>query len=120
MASKIPMARPTMDEEMIKAAADALRNERLVMGESVFKFEEEFARYIGTEYAISVASGTAALQLSLIAAGVRGKDVFTTPLSFVATANAVVEAGGTPKFADVRRDDRNLDPGSLAKALGKN
>lgn len=102
---------------MIEAASDALRNERMVLGESVFKFEEEFARFIGTKHAVSVSSGTAALQLSLICCGVRGREVVTTPLSFIATANSVVEAGGTPKFADVRVADYNIDPVEAAKAV---
>jgi perosamine synthetase len=107
---KVPFAKPIMDEEMIQAAANALRNERLVMGESVHKFEEEFARFIGTKHAIAVSSGTAALQMVLIASKVCGKDVITTPLSFIATANAVVQAGATPRFADSRESDYNIDP----------
>ena len=59
--SRIPVSRPVMTEEMIEAASNALANERLVMGESVFKFEEEFARYVGVDHAISVSSGTDAL-----------------------------------------------------------
>ena len=101
----------------MEVVANALRNERLVMGESVFKFEEEFARFIGTDHAVSVASGTAALQLALIASQVRGKEVVTTPLSFIATANAAVEAGATPKFADARERDYNLDPVKLKMAI---
>ena len=107
---KIPQTKPFMDEEMIQAAANALRNERMVMGESVHKFEEEFARFIGTKHAIAVSSGTAALQLALIASKVQGKDVITTPLSFIATANAVIQAGATPRFADARESDYNIDP----------
>ena len=51
---KIPLAKPVFDEEMRKAALDALQNEKLVLGESVFKFEEEFARYCGAKYAVSL------------------------------------------------------------------
>jgi perosamine synthetase len=104
------MARPVVTEEMVEAMASAIRNERMVMGESTHRFEEEFARFIGTKYAISLGSGTAALQLAMIAADVRGKEVLTTPFSFIATANAAVEAGATPKFADARESDCNLDP----------
>ncbi len=108
--NKIPTSRPAVTEEMIQAMSDALRNERMVLGESVFKFEDEFARFIGTDYAISVSSGTDALILSLLALNVRGREVVTTPLSFIATANAVVHAGATPVFADSSSQDYNLDP----------
>jgi perosamine synthetase len=110
---KVPFARPIMDEEMIQAAANALRNERLVMGESVHKFEEEFARYIGTKHAIAVSSGTAALHMAMIASKVCGKDVITTPMSFIATANAVIQAGATPRFADAMESDYDIDPNQV-------
>ncbi len=115
---RIPMARPTVTEEMVEAAAQALRNEKMVLGESVIKFEEAFARFIGTEHAISVSSGTNALQLTLEALGVRGKEVVTTPLSFVATANVIVQAGGTPTFCDAAQVDNNIDPGKLRPVIG--
>lgn len=111
----IPLAKPIFDEEMRNAAIDALQNERFVMGESVFKFEEEFARYCGTKYAVSTSSGTFALQLSLIALGVnRGDHVVTTPYSFVATANVVLYVGAVPVFADIDVRTCNIDP-ELAK-----
>jgi len=107
---KIPLSKPVFDEEMRNAALDALQNERFVMGESVFKFEEEFARYCGTEYAVSMSSGTFALQLSLIALGVAPRDdVVTTPFSFVATANAALHVGAMPVFADVGSGTCNID-----------
>ncbi len=108
--NKIPLARPMVTNEMLEAMTDALRNERMVLGESVFKFEEEFARYTGTEQAIAVSSGTDALILTLMALNVRGREVITTPLSFIATANAIVHAGATPIFADSSRKDYDLDP----------
>ena len=110
---RIPIARPIATREMIDAASYALSNERLVMGESVFKFEEEFARYIGTEHAVSVSSGTDALILASIALGVGGREVVTTPFSFVATATSIVHAGATPLFADVSGEDYNLDPKTI-------
>lgn len=113
----IPQARPEMDREMIEAAASALQNERLVMGESVFKFEEAFARYVGVKRAVSVSSGTDALILALLALDVKGKEVVTTPFSFIATANSVVHARGVPRFCDVRAYDYNLDVTLLPRAL---
>lgn len=114
---RISLCKPLITEEMVEAAADALRNERLVMGESVFKFEEAFARYIGTDHAISVSSGTDALILSLIALGVRGREAITTPLSFIATANAIVHSGGHPFFADVREADYLIDGERIKDAV---
>jgi perosamine synthetase len=110
---KVPFAKPIMDEEMIQAAANALRNERLVMGESVHKFEEEFARFIGTKHAIAVSSGTAALHIAMIASKVCGKEVVTTPMSFIATSNAAIQAGATPRFADARESDYDIDPNQV-------
>jgi dTDP-4-amino-4,6-dideoxygalactose transaminase len=111
--NKIPVASPTLTDEMLEAMTDALRNERMVLGESVFKFEDEFARYIGTDHAISVSSGTDALVLTLMALNVRGGEVITTPFSFVATGNAIVHAGATPIFADASRKDYNMDPAEV-------
>ena len=54
---KVPLARPVFDEEMRGAALDALRSERFVLGKSVFRFEEKFARYCGADYAVSTSSG---------------------------------------------------------------
>lgn len=115
---KIPLARPVMTKEMIETSAHALSNEKLVLGESVHKFEEAFAHHIGTTHAISVSSGTNALQMTLEALGVRGKEVITTPLSFIATANVIVQAGAMPLFCDARVDDNNIDPELLAKKVG--
>src|SRR4029077_834642 len=99
---RIPLMRPIVDEEMLQAALFALQNEKLVMGESVYKFEEEFARYCGTRYAVSTGSGTAALQIALQSMGIEQRDeVVTTPFSFFATSNAVIHAGAQPRFADV-------------------
>ncbi len=108
--NKIPTSRPALTEEMVEAMSNALRNERMVLGESVFKFEEEFARFTGTDHAVSVSSGTDALILALLALNVRGREVITTPLSFIATANSVVHAGATPVFADASTQDYNIDP----------
>jgi dTDP-4-amino-4,6-dideoxygalactose transaminase len=115
---KVPIASPVMTEKMIEAASNALRNERLTLGESVFKFEESFARMVGSRYAISVSSGTAALQLALQANGVKAGDrTITSPMSFVASSNSFVAFGGLPGFADVSESDYNLDPAKLGTAI---
>lgn len=95
---------------MEEAAIDALRNENFVMGESVHKFEEEFAKYIGTKYAVSVNSGNSALQLSLIALGIsNGSKVITSTNSFIASANCILMTGSSPILYDINSSDGNID-----------
>ena len=115
---RVPLLRPILDEEMVEAAVQALQNERFVLGESVLKFEEEFARYIGVKYAISTNSGTDALHIALLALGVGSKDeVLTTPFSFIASANCILHAGAKPIFADIDLRTYTLDPGEVKKAI---
>ncbi|MCW4024186.1 MAG: DegT/DnrJ/EryC1/StrS family aminotransferase [Candidatus Bathyarchaeota archaeon] len=115
---KIPLARPVFDKEMENAAVHALQNERFVMGESVLRFEEEFAKFCGTDYAVSVSSGTAALQLSLLAAGLKpGEAAITSPASFIASSNAIIHAQGQPKFADINLQTYTIDPHQIEKAI---
>ena len=110
----IALASPIFDDEMKEAAVHALQNERFVLGESVYKFEEEFARYCGTKFEVSTGSGTAALALSLVALGVHGAEVVTTPASFVASANSIIHAGATPRFADITLQSYTIDPAKLS------
>ena len=110
--------KPALDEEMIGAAVLALQNERFVLGESVYKFEEEFAGFCGTRYAVSTGSGTGALQIALQATGIGpGDDVLTTPFSFIATSNAILHSGARPVFSDVGESDFNLEPQRTVKAI---
>ena len=106
----IPFFVPEFTKDMENAAIDALRNEKFVMGESVAKFEEEFARYIGTKYAISVNSGNSALQLSLLSLNI-GKEskVITSTNSFIASANCILMTGSKPILCDINYDDGNMD-----------
>ena len=106
----IPFFVPEFTKDMENAAIDALRNEKFVMGESVFKFEEEFARYIGTKFAISLNSGNAALQLSLISLGINEKSkVITSTNSFIASANCILMTGAKPILCDINHNDGNID-----------
>ncbi|MFH1784794.1 MAG: DegT/DnrJ/EryC1/StrS family aminotransferase [Candidatus Micrarchaeota archaeon] len=114
----IKLDNPIMTNEMIEAAVYSLQNEYPLFGESITKFEEEFARFCNTDYAISVGSGSDALMISLIAIGVKGKQVLTTPMSYIATANTVFHAGAEPVFADVMKNG-NIDPVEIKKKLTK-
>src|SRR6266849_11056543 len=112
---RIPLMNPILDTEMIEAALHALQSEKFVLGESVHKFEEEFAKYCGARYAVSTGSGTAALQIAFQSIGVKNDDeVLTTPFSFFATSNAIIHAGAQPRFADVEDSGFNLDPGKTS------
>lgn len=118
---KIPMAKPVFNNEMEEAAINALRNERFVLGESVYKFEEEFARYCGVDFAVATSSGTEALQIALVALGIKeGQCVFTSPASFIATSNAILNVRASPIFADIDLVTYTTDPIQLERATRKN
>ncbi|WP_236790132.1 DegT/DnrJ/EryC1/StrS aminotransferase family protein [Amycolatopsis sp. GM8] len=98
---------------------DVLRSGGLAQGPMVKRFEDAFARVAGTAHAIAVNSGTTALVASLQALGLRpGDEVITSPFTFVATLNAILQSGATVRFADVARADFALDPDSVAELLG--
>ena len=117
---KIPLAKPIFDKEMKEAAIFALENEWFILGESVYKFEEEFAKFCGARYAVSVSSGTNALQLALLASGIKpGEQVITSPASYIASANAVLHVNAVPKFSDIDLENYALNPELLEKKLIK-
>jgi len=110
--------KPILSKQMLDAALDALQNERFVMGESVFKFEEEFAHYVGAKHAVSTGSGTTALNLSIIAIDRKSRsEAITTPASFIATTNAILQAGGKPVFADIDAQTNTLNPLEVEKTI---
>lgn len=115
----IPLAKPVFNEEMQRAAIEALSSERFVLGESVYKFEEEFARYCGADFAVSTSSGTNALHIALLVLGIKqGQQVITAPASFVATSNAILHAQGVPVFADIKLETYTIDPEHVKKTVG--
>ena len=115
---RFTLSAPVFDQEMKEAAIDALENDRYIMGENVVKFEEEYAAYIGTKYAVSTSSGTHALHFALIAVGVRdGVSVLTSTFSFVATANSIIHAGGTPLLADINPDSFSISPADAKRRI---
>ena len=115
---KIPFFVQEFTNEMEEAAIDALRNESFVNGESVSKFEEEFARYIGTKYAVSVNSGNSALQISLMALGISTDSKVATPTnSFIASANCIRMTNARPILTDIDVRDGGIDIGSITEKV---
>jgi|TARA_B100001750_G_scaffold112691_1_gene88992 perosamine synthetase len=113
---KIPFFVQEFTVEMEEAAIHALRNESFVGGESVSKFEEEFADYIGTKCAVSVSSGNAALQISLMSLGISDNSKVITPTnSFIASANCIRMANAKPILADIDLRDGGIDIGSVTE-----
>lgn len=112
------MARPVIGAEEEAAVLEVLRSGHLSLGPRVPEFESRFAAQVGGAYGSAVSSGTAGLHLALRAAGVTdGDEVVTTPLSFVATANAAVYERATPVFADIDPITLNIDPDAAAAAV---
>ena len=116
---KIPFFVQEFTNEMEEAAIDALRNESFVNGESVSKFEEQFARYIGTKYAVSVNSGNSALQLSLMALDINGniQKVATPTNSFIASANCIRVMNAQPILTDIDARDGGIDVNSITQKV---
>ena len=102
---------PALDEREIEAVAETLRSGWLTTGPRTAELETRMRDYLQAEHVLAVASGTAALHMSLVALGVGpGDEVITTSLTWPATANVIVHCGATPVFADIRDDTLNIDP----------
>jgi len=107
---RVPFYLHDLGQPELDAVAAVLATPVLTTGEWVDRFEEQLAAHVGRRAAVGVTSATGALHLSLLAAGVGpGDEVVTTPLTFAASATAVLQAGATPVFADVEPDTGNLD-----------
>ena len=115
----IPPARPVVGEDEIEAAVRVLRSGMVVQGPEVAAFEEEFGAVVDGRHCVAVNSGTSALQLSLLALGLRpGDEVIVPSFSFAASANAVRLAGAEPVFVDIEPDYFSLDPQAVEAAVG--
>jgi dTDP-4-amino-4,6-dideoxygalactose transaminase len=103
----------------ILAALDRVGSKAaFILGEEVQAFEREFAAYCGVKHCVAVNSGTSALHLALLAAGVQaGDEVITTPNTFIATAEAISYTGAEPVFVDIDPCTANLDPGKIPAAI---
>jgi len=119
----IPMVDLKEQYQSLKADIDrgfeeTFQNTSFILGPNVKAFETEAADYLGVKHAISCASGTDALHLALIAAGIKhGDEVITTPFTFIATAEAIRYVGAIPVYVDIRPDTFNIDPELIEAAI---
>jgi dTDP-4-amino-4,6-dideoxygalactose transaminase len=118
MTRRVEFYRHSLTEADIAAAADALRSVFLTTGPRAAAFESAFAKTLGVEHVVTTSSCTTALFLSLSAMGVGPSDeVLTTPMTFVATLNAILHAGATPRLVDVEPETGNLDVRRVEAAI---
>ncbi len=113
----IPYGRQSIDDEDIQAVVDVLKSDYLTTGPKVSEFEKKVADYVGAKYAVAVNSGTAALHIACLAAGIKeGDEVITSPITFAASSNCVLYCSGVPVFADID-DTYNIDPSEIEKKI---
>ena len=110
----IPYGRQGIDEQDLRAVLQVLQSDWLTTGPMVERFEQEISAFVGQDHAVAVSNGTAALHAAMYAIGIGpGDEVVVPPMTFAATANAVVYQGGTPVFADVETGTLLLDPATV-------
>lgn len=113
----LALSHAAIRDELVAAAARVIASGTFILGTEVDAFEQKFAAYCHSQYAVGVDNGTSALVLAMRCLGIGpGDEVITAPNSFLASASSIVLAGATPVFADVR-DDFNLDPNKLDAAI---
>lgn len=116
--TRVPFFMHDLGQAEVDAVAEVLRGPILTTGEWVARFERRFADLLGARHTVAVTSCTGALHISLLALGVgAGDEVITTPMTFIATANSIIEAGATPVFVDVEPETGNLDAELVEAAI---
>jgi len=114
----IPIARPLLGPEEQALVAETLASGSLAQGPRVRELEERFAAFVGIPHAVATSSGTTALYLALLAAGVGpGDEVITVPFTFIASATSVLYTGARPIFVDVEPGSFNIDPTQVEAAI---
>ena len=110
----------SIKSEIDSAISRVLQHSQFILGQEVKTFEKQMAAYCGTKFAVGVASGTDALHLALLACGVgEGDEVITTPFTFIATSEAIVNCGAKPVFADIDPRTCNIDPERIGPLIGR-
>ncbi|PWU00009.1 MAG: aminotransferase DegT [Bacteroidetes bacterium] len=115
----IPISKPWITEKEVEFVTDAVRSTWVSsLGKYIDKFEEDFAKFCDTKYGVALMNGTIALQLALEACGIGdGDEVIVPDLSFIATANAVLNIGAVPVFVDVEPITYCIDPSKIEEAI---
>lgn len=109
---------PAIEEQEINEMMDSLHTGWLGTGPKVAQFEKDFAAYKDAEHAVALNSCTAALHLSIIAAGIKqGDEVITTPMTFCSTVNAIIHAGAIPVLTDIDPVTMNIDPKQIENKI---
>ncbi|MEV4410527.1 DegT/DnrJ/EryC1/StrS family aminotransferase [Catellatospora sp. NPDC049609] len=115
----IPISVVKLDEAAEQLAVEVIRSGIIAQGPMVARLEREFADVVGVEHAVAVNNGTTALVAAIEVLDLQpGDEVITSPFTFVATLNAILEAGATARFADISADDFCVDPAALEAAIG--
>ncbi|MCK5451180.1 MAG: UDP-4-amino-4,6-dideoxy-N-acetyl-beta-L-altrosamine transaminase [Candidatus Omnitrophica bacterium] len=105
----IPYGKQSIDKNDIKAVEEVLKSDWITQGTKIGDFEKAIAKYCGAKYAVAVSNGTAALHLTCVITGLKkGDEAITTPITFLATSNAVLYSGAKPVFADVNSKTANI------------
>jgi dTDP-4-amino-4,6-dideoxygalactose transaminase len=114
----LPFSRPSIDEDTIAAVGEVLRSGWITSGPKVQAFEAQLSEYFGGRPVRTFNSGTCTMEIALRIAGIGpGDEVITTPISWVATANVIIEVGATPVFADIDPITRNIDLDKVEAAI---
>jgi perosamine synthetase len=109
----IPVFKPAFGDEELEQVRDSLQSGWVGLGPKVAEFERRFTEFIGVPFGIAVDSGTSALMLAMKLADVKGREVITTPMTFVSTNHAILYEGGIPVFCDIERDTLNIDASKI-------
>jgi len=114
----IPYSHQDINEEDINAVSEVLRSDFITQGPKIKEFEEALATYCGAKYAVVFSSGTAALHAAYFVCGISKEDeIITSPITFLATANAALFLGAKPIFVDVELDTGNIDPDLIERSI---
>jgi len=116
----IPYGFHSIDDSDIEAVLCTLHSKNITQGSKINEFEKALCKYTGAKYAIAVSSGTAALHIACLAAGLQpGDEAITSPITFVASANSIAFCGGIPVFADVEKEFITINPLEIEKKITK-
>lgn len=116
----IPYGHQWIDGNDIKEVIRILKSDWITQGPKIKEFEDDLCGYTKARYAVAVSSGTAALHIACLAAGIKqGDEAVTSPITFIASANCIVYCGGKPVFADIEPDTINISPDELRKSVTK-